>query len=50
MPKFNVSPFLTLKYPLQNQYTTRVCHMIGSLVIFLVKLSCFLFYYLIKRL
>jgi len=39
----------TLKYPLRNQYNTRVYHIL-TIWSFLMKLFCFLFYYLIKRL
>jgi len=34
MPKFNISTLLTLKYPPQSQYNTRVCHTIGGVVLF----------------
>jgi len=29
MRQLNTSPLFTLKYPLQNQYNTRVCHIIS---------------------
>jgi len=44
MQQLNISTLFTLKYPFQNQYNTKVCHIIGCLV-FLVKLFRFILYF-----